>query len=158
MWQCFAFISRITVLEYPGKQLIQQSLEWFGNSGTNTSHLTVNTAISGRNSGGLDIRGAWEDGYLCAICKTYDKTHGQLWNKRIVHSAEETSLLPKGARQVIEIKINVNLAYLYFKTKIILFQYILKKSSYWKIFKNEDDISTVNLIYQVNHEKKYYFC
>jgi len=45
------------MLEHPGKQLIQQLLQWFGNSGTNTSHLTVNTAITGRNSGGLDIRG-----------------------------------------------------------------------------------------------------
>lgn len=50
--------SRITMLEYPGKQLIQQLLEWFGNYGTNTSHLTVNIAITGRNFGGLDIRGA----------------------------------------------------------------------------------------------------
>lgn len=85
--------------------------------------------------------------------KPYDKIHGQLWNKRTVHSAEETSLLPKGARQVIQIKVNINLAYLKKRKKERLPQYVLKKSSYWKIFKNEDHISTVNLIYPVNHEK-----
>lgn len=40
MWQCFAFISGITMLEHPGKQLTQeQSVVW--RCWTNTSHLTV---------------------------------------------------------------------------------------------------------------------
>lgn len=40
MWQCFAFISGITMLEGPGKQLTQEQ-SVVGDAGCNTSHLTV---------------------------------------------------------------------------------------------------------------------
>lgn len=40
MWQCFAFISGITMLKHPGKCSHKNS-QWFGDAGTNTSHLKV---------------------------------------------------------------------------------------------------------------------
>lgn len=40
MWQCFAFISGITMLKRPGKQLTQEQ-SVVGDAGSNTSHLTV---------------------------------------------------------------------------------------------------------------------
>lgn len=48
MWQCFAFISGLTVIEHPGKQLIQEQFSGLEILKLNTSHLTANIVILGR--------------------------------------------------------------------------------------------------------------
>lgn len=65
MWQCSAFISRVTMVEHPGKQLIQQLTRVV----LELTHLTVNMAINGRNSGSLDVCGAWGKLPVCGFMR-----------------------------------------------------------------------------------------
>lgn len=56
----FCFYFRSNNARTSRKTAHTRTVQWFGDTGTNTSHLTVSFTILGKNSGGLDTCGTSE--------------------------------------------------------------------------------------------------